>query len=99
MPAYMILIREEPVRDEAAMAEYQKFNRKNVDKFPTLKPLAVYGAMEQVEGELPDGALILEFPSVEDAKAWYNSPEYQEALPYRLKAADYRAFIIEGLNR
>jgi uncharacterized protein (DUF1330 family) len=33
-----------------------------------------------VEGESPSNYLsMVEFPSMEDAKAWYNSPEYAEA--------------------
>jgi uncharacterized protein (DUF1330 family) len=28
----------------------------------------------------------MEFPTVEDAKAWYNSPGYQAAIPHRKKA-------------
>jgi uncharacterized protein (DUF1330 family) len=96
MPAYMLFIRDEPVRDEAEMAEYQRINRETPNRFP-LKPLVVYGATEAVEGPAPDGVIMLEFPSVADAKAWYESPGYQAALPHRLKAADYRAFIVEGV--
>jgi uncharacterized protein (DUF1330 family) len=62
-----------------------------------LKPLVVYGKVEALEGEMPDGVTVLEFPTVEEARAWYNSPDCQAALPYRLKAANYRAFIVEGL--
>lgn len=96
MPAYMLFIRDEPVRDPAAMAEYQRLNRENTGDFK-IKPLVVYGATEAVEGEAPDGVIMVEFPTVEDAKAWYNSPGYQAALPFRKKAADYRAFIVQGL--
>lgn len=99
MPAYMILIRDEPVRDEAAMAEYQRLNRQGgADEFRAkLTPLVVYGAAEALEGPQPDGVLILQFPTVEDAKAWYESPAYQAALPYRKQAADYRAILVQGL--
>jgi uncharacterized protein (DUF1330 family) len=96
MPAYMLFIRDEPVRDPDAMAEYQRLNRENAGDFK-IKPLVVYGATEAVEGEAPDGVIMVEFPTVEDAKAWYNSPGYQAALPFRKKAADYRAFIVQGL--
>lgn len=96
MPAYLIVMREEPIRDADAMAEYQRRTRETVGKH-TLKPLVVYGQMEALEGDAPDGVVVIEFPTVEDAKAWYNSPEYQAALPYRLKAAEHRAFIVEGL--
>lgn len=96
MPAYLIAQREGPVRDEAAMAEYQRMNRENQGEFK-LKPLAVYGATDALEGDAPDGTIIIEFPSVEEARAWYNSPAYQAAIPFRQKAADYRIFIVEGL--
>jgi len=92
----MIFIREEPVRDPEAMAEYRRINRQNVGDFK-LKPLVVYGATEAVEGKAPDGVIVLEFPTVEDAKAWYNSPGYQAAVPHRLRAADYRAIIVQGV--
>ena len=42
--------------------------------------------------------VILEFESVEAAKAWYNSPEYQEAIPLRQKAADCNAVIVKGFG-
>ncbi|MDB5820130.1 MAG: hypothetical protein JWQ11_3770, partial [Rhizobacter sp.] len=44
-----------------------------------------------------DGAVILAFPSVAEARASYESPLYQEALKHRLKGAEYRVFIVEGL--
>lgn len=97
MPAYVILLRESPVRDPAEMQEYLRKQQQNpID--PKLLPLALYGAMTPLEGDLPDGAVILQFPSVEDAKAWYYSPGYQDSSPHRRAAADYRAFIIEGFE-
>jgi uncharacterized protein (DUF1330 family) len=95
MPAYMIFLREGPVRDLEAMARYQQRNRENPAAFG-IKPLVVYPEIEAVEGKAPDGIIILEFPTVDDARAWYNSPGYQAAIPDRLKAADYRAMIVEG---
>ena len=60
-------------------------------------PLAFYGAVETLEGQPVDGAVILRFPSVADAKASDNSPLYQEALKHRLMGAEYRVFIIDGV--
>lgn len=96
MSAYMIFIRERPVRDEVAMAEYRRLNRDSANGH-ALKPLVVYGDVEAVEGEAPDGIVLLEFPDVAQAKAWYKSSAYQAALPHRLRAAEYRALIVEGL--
>ena len=40
---------------------------------------------------------MLQFPTMEEARAWYNSPAYQAALVHRRKGADWRAFIVQGL--
>ena len=96
MPAYMIFLRESPVTDAAEIAEYQRMNRENKGNFK-IKPLSVYGAIETVEGKPADGIVMLEFPTMADAKAWYYSPGYQAAMQHRKKGADYRAMFIEGL--
>ncbi|MDG0980443.1 MAG: DUF1330 domain-containing protein [Halieaceae bacterium] len=95
MSAYLIVMREGPLLDEEAMAEYQRRTRQLASKI-ALKPLALYGELIPLEGEAPDAALVLEFGSVEDARAWYNAPDYQAALQYRLKSAEFRSFIING---
>ena len=61
------------------------------------KPLAFYGRHETLEGAPIDGAVIVEFPTLEAAKAWYDSPAYVEARHHRFQGADYRVFITEGL--
>ena len=40
--------------------------------------------------------VILEFPSLAAALAFYDSPEYQAVLPLRLKTAESRVFYVEG---
>ena len=96
MPAYMLFIREKPVHNAAEMAEYQRLNAAS-PRDPNLKPLVIYGNTEALEGEAPDGIIMLQFPDVAAAKAWYNSPSYQAAMKHRQLAADYRALIVEGL--
>ena len=100
MPAYMIFTREGPVFDQAEMDAYSASNRAQAGAFVQkfgLKPLAVYGAMETMEGDAPDGVIILQFPTADDARAWYDSPEYQAAAEHRKKGANYRAVLVEGL--
>jgi len=100
MPAYMIVSREGPVRDPAAFAEYGQRNRSNAAHFQSdfgIRPLSVYGSLEALEGSAPDGVVLLEFPSMEAARAWYDSPAYQDALGFRISAADWRVTLIEGL--
>ena len=56
------------------------------------------GANETLEGAWePHRIVLLEFPSVEQAKSWYDSPEYQAIIPIRDKyARTYFFSIIEG---
>ena len=100
MPAYIIVYRETPVRDQAKIDEYSRINRENAADFQQrfgIRPLVVYGQSEAPEGANPDGIVLLQFPTLADAKAWYESPAYQEALAFRKDAADWRAIIVEGL--
>jgi uncharacterized protein (DUF1330 family) len=56
------------------------------------------GAIEVREGEPGIARLvILEFPSVEAARSFYDSPEYQAILPIRLDTANSTLVIAEGV--
>jgi uncharacterized protein (DUF1330 family) len=96
MSVYVLFIREGAIRDQSAIDTYEQMNREN-PRDPKLTPLVVYGAIQALEGAAPDGMVMLQFPTVKDAEAWYNSPGYQAAIPHRKKGADYRAFIVQGL--
>ena len=55
------------------------------------------GAAQRIEGNEPCGrVVIIEFPSVAHATAWYNSDEYQTALALRLAASTGTVMIVEG---
>lgn len=57
------------------------------------------GQTEVVEGGLGEYPLkvILEFPSMQAAKAWYDSKEYQAILPYRIKHSQGNFLWVEGV--
>jgi uncharacterized protein (DUF1330 family) len=40
--------------------------------------------------------VIIEFPSLEAARGFYDCPEYQQVIPFRTRASDGRLFIVEG---
>jgi len=92
----MIFLREGAVFNPQEMAAYSTATREIKQDFK-LQPLVVYGNFETMEGEAPDGVVLLQFPTVEDAKAWYYSPAYQAALEHRKRAANYRVILVEGL--
>jgi uncharacterized protein (DUF1330 family) len=95
MPAYIVFSRER-VRDAAAMETYSGFAAQSMAGHPG-KPLAIYGHCETLEGPPLETAVIMEFPTFESAKAWYDSPKYKEAREHRFRGADYRVFIVQGL--
>ena len=56
------------------------------------------GAYETLEGNWhPQRIVILQFPSVEQARAWHASPAYQEILPIRQRHARTNfLMVVEG---
>lgn len=89
------MIREQTV-DAAALAQYGPRAAAAGQGHP-LKPLAVYGAMERLEGEPVEGAVAIEFPDMTAARAWYDSPAYQAAVKYRHAGSRSKAFFIDGV--
>jgi uncharacterized protein (DUF1330 family) len=95
MTAYFVAIRES-VRDESEMSIYMKKAAATTEGF-AITPKALYGRLRMGDGESVDGVVILEFPSFEEAEAWYDSPAYQEAMKHRLRGGTYRTFITQGV--
>ncbi|ARB45776.1 DUF1330 domain-containing protein [Alloalcanivorax xenomutans] len=95
MTAYIVLMKE-TTHDPAELEIYAQGAKAARGDHP-ITPLAFYGDLEVLEGPAMEGAVILQFPDVESARAWYYSPAYQEAMQHRVKGADWRAFIVKGV--
>ena len=55
------------------------------------------GATQVLEGEWPQRRrVILEFPSVDAARKWFDSPEYEKPKTLRRANSDGRLLLIEG---
>ena len=55
------------------------------------------GELESLEGGWTPGRIvIIEFPSMQAARGWYNSPEYQSALKLRLANSTGRVVMVDG---
>jgi uncharacterized protein (DUF1330 family) len=96
MAAYVVFIRES-VTDQAELDQYNAKAGASTAGH-ALTPLAFYGAHEAWEGAQSDGLVILRFEDMDAARAWYNSPAYQEAKTHRLKGADYRVLLTDGMG-
>jgi uncharacterized protein (DUF1330 family) len=94
MSAYVI--GEIEVHDPRLYDEYRKQVLATVTKYGGR--FAVRGgAVEPLEGGwTPTRIVVLEFPSVQQAQAWYGSPEYAPLIALRQKASRGRLIIAEG---
>lgn len=95
MPAYVINDME--VTDPVTFEQYKQLSPATV---------ALYGGRFLVRGGACTGAeggwqpqrlVVLEFPSVERARAWLDSPEYAAARRLRQASTRSRIVIVEGV--
>jgi uncharacterized protein (DUF1330 family) len=55
------------------------------------------GHCETLEGDWqPPRMVVLEFPTAEQARSWYNSPEYSDAIQMRKRASTGKLIVVEG---
>lgn len=54
------------------------------------------GQVNSLEGEPGKRIVMIAFPSLEQAQAWYDSPTYRAIRPIRFKSAKSRVYIVEG---
>ncbi|QVN23126.1 DUF1330 domain-containing protein [Burkholderia pyrrocinia] len=94
MATYIVFTRES-TQDQNELDVYHRNVGATLAGHP-VKVLAAYGPQETLEGDGPEGVVIVEFPSKEAAHAWYDGPEYQTVVQHRFKGARYRAVLVEG---
>jgi uncharacterized protein (DUF1330 family) len=96
MPAY--LIARVQVRNPAAYEEYKRLAAASIEKFEG-RYRARGGTTVTLEGEEEKNrVVVVEFPSLERAQAWYRSPEYQKAIAARTGCATGQFVLIDGLD-
>jgi uncharacterized protein (DUF1330 family) len=95
MPAYFIVDLE--VTDPAGFDEYRKLVPATIEKYGG-RYLVRGGRTETLEGNWqPKRVVVLEFPSVEQARRWYNSEEYRDPKALRFKTAKANLILVEGV--
>ena len=94
MPAY--LINDMEVTDPDLLEEYKKLSPATIQQYGG-RFLARGGELDVLEGEWrPKRLVILEFPSLEQAKAWANSAEYAPAKQLRQRASRSNIIVVDG---
>ena len=95
MPAYVIA--NVTVKDPVRYEEYRRLVTPTVEQFGG-RFIARGGKVELLEGAWnPARVVILEFPSAERARAWWQSPEYSEARAIRQATSEGTLLIVEGV--
>jgi uncharacterized protein (DUF1330 family) len=95
MPAY--LIAEIDVTDPAGFEEYRQLVPATIQQYGG-RFIVRGGAVEALEGDWqPKRVVITEFPSLEQARRWYNSEEYREPKALRFKTARSKVILVEGV--
>jgi len=97
-PAFVIVERTATTGPETVQQEYAKLASEILRKYG-----ARYLARSQEntllegDGAAPCCMAILEFPSMDAARRWYDSPENHEAAKVRQSGARFRIIAIQGL--
>lgn len=95
MAAYVIV--DVVVNDPEGFAPYSEMAPATVAAYDG-KYLARGGALTSLEGGWdPLRISVLEFPTVERARAWWDSAEYAEAKTVRQRTTDTKMIIVEGI--
>jgi len=95
MAAYLIV--QVDVKDPVRYDDYKRMVPPSLAKFGG-RFLVRGGQTHTLEGAwAPKRFVMVEFPSVELAKAWWDSPEYAEARALRWATADSMMLVAEGI--
>jgi uncharacterized protein (DUF1330 family) len=95
MTAYIIA--DIIIDNEEAMMDYRPIAAKALLKHNG-RMLAL-GEPETLEGDWrPRRMVVVEFPDIETARAWFTSPEYAPALEIRRRSATARLLALDGLK-
>ena len=94
MPAYVVV--QIAIADPEAYGQYKAMAPVSIGLYGGR--YVVRGVPSQIlEGTWqPTRLVILEFPSAERARAWWNSPEYAPAKSLRQRSAQTEMLLIEG---
>jgi uncharacterized protein (DUF1330 family) len=94
MPAYVIV--EVEIHDKKEYEEYKSLTPAAIAAFNG-KFIVRGGKTLTLEGNWnPERIVVLEFPTVERAKEWWNSELYSRAKVIRQRAAKTKMIIVEG---
>jgi uncharacterized protein (DUF1330 family) len=93
MSAYVVY---EAVVTDAAQYEHYKAAAAASVTAAGGRSIARGGDVESFEGAAPARVVVLEFPDLATATAWYHGEQYTEARGLRERACEARMFVVDG---
>ncbi|HEY4410474.1 MAG TPA: DUF1330 domain-containing protein [Acidimicrobiia bacterium] len=93
MSAYVIV--ELEVNDPQQYTAYGKLAQESIARHGG-RFLIRGGTQEVIEGDWGPRMVMVEFDSLDAARAWYDSEDYQAILPMRLESSKGRMIFVEG---
>ena len=94
MAAYFIV--EIDITDPVGFEDYRKRVPATIERYGG-RYLARGGTLETIEGSwTPKRVVVLEFPSIDQARRWYHSEEYRELKALRLRTSRGSIVLVEG---
>jgi uncharacterized protein (DUF1330 family) len=95
VPAYAVI--DVDATDEEKAARYRELSGPSVEQHGG-RFIVRGGAMDVLEGDWrPKRLVVIEFPSADAARTWYESEEYREARAVREGAGAWRMVVVDGV--
>ncbi len=96
MPAYVIV--DVTINNSEAYSAYKELTPVSIKNYNG-KFIVRGGLTQTLEGDWkPERIVVLEFPDVDTARAWWNSDEYAGAKKIRQANAETRMILVEGFS-
>jgi len=96
MKGYVIF--QEDVFDQEAFETYKKLSPQSISAYGG-EFIVRGGNIDVLEGDFAhERVVVIAFPSLERARAWYSSEEYADARELRLRISKGTAILVAGLE-
>lgn len=97
MKSYIIV--DVTIRDTGRYDQYKRLTPDSLRPFEG-KFIVRGGAVERLEGDWTPGRIVvIEFPSLEKARAWWSSDAYKPLKAIRQSSATTQMIVVEGIDQ
>jgi uncharacterized protein (DUF1330 family) len=84
------------ITDDARYREYARRATAIEQRYGAVS-LVASAATEVVDGSWPaERVVVIEFPSIDEARAWYTDLNYQDLIPMRHRATTSTVLLVDG---